>query len=391
MNDWLEVLYGMAIIHFLAVLFWEILGHYAFFRMPCLSKQECAEPEMWPSVMIIFAAKDEQREIEQAVRSMLNIEYPNLQYTAVNDRSTDSTGEILDRLAREDPRLNVVHINELPEGWLGKNHALHQAAMASNTDYLLFTDADVSFDVECVKRAIRYTEQHAVDHLTMLPRVLMPNLILNAFVVFFFKTFIVYYQAWRVSNPRSKAFLGIGAFNMVRGNVLREIGGFKKIRMEVVDDLLLGKLIKQSGFRQEALVARDDISVPWYGSVREMVVGLDKNTYAGVNYNPLMLIVMVMVLALMFLWPFVGVFLFDAEVQALFALICGVLIVSTGWMALRMNLNPLISVCIPVIVPIFLFTIMRAGIIFYIRGGIKWRDTLYTRQQLASGRLEEFD
>ena len=191
MNDWLEVLYGMAIIHFLAVLFWEILGHYAFFRMPCLSKQECAEPEMWPSVMIIFAAKDEQREIEQAVRSMLNIEYPNLQYTAVNDRSTDSTGEILDRLAREDPRLNVVHINELPEGWLGKNHALHQAAMASNTDYLLFTDADVSFDVECVKRAIRYTEQHAVDHLTMLPRVLMPNLILNAFVVFFFKTFYI--------------------------------------------------------------------------------------------------------------------------------------------------------------------------------------------------------
>ncbi|MAX22305.1 MAG: glycosyl transferase [Planctomycetaceae bacterium] len=387
MDDWQEILYWVTVFHLFAVLLWEILGHYAFFRIPYLRQVACDEPLQWPSVAIIFAAKDEQREIEEAVRSMLKVDYPNLKYTAVNDRSTDQTGDILNRLAEEDERLNVVHVEELPDGWLGKNNALHQAAVATDTDYLLFTDADVSFDAECVKRAIGYTESHGVDHLTMFPKVPMPGLMLNAFVVFFFKTFVLYYQAWRVSNRNSKAFLGIGAFNLVRNNAFREVGGFLRIRMEVVDDLWLGKLLKQGGFRQQALIARDDISVPWYGSIREMIVGLDKNTYAGVNYNPLLWMTMILGVGLGFFWPFAAIFFYEGPLQILFAWICGVLMVSSGWMAIRMKITPCIAVCVPFIVAIFIFTIMRAGIIFYIRGGIKWRGTLYTKEQLQSGRF----
>ena len=387
MDDWQEILYWVTVFHLLAVLLWEILGHYAFFRIPYLRQVACDEPLQWPSVAIIFAAKDEQREIEEAVRSMLKVDYPNLKYTAVNDLSTDQTGDILNRLAEEDERLNVVHVEELPDGWLGKNNALHQAAVVTDTDYLLFTDADVSFDAECVKRAIGYTESHGVDHLTMFPKVPMPGLMLNAFVVFFFKTFVLYYQAWRVSNPNSKAFLGIGAFNLVRNNAFREVGGFLRIRMEVVDDLWLGKLLKQGGFRQQVLIARDDISVPWYGSIREMIVGLDKNTYAGVNYNPLLWMTMILGVGLGFFWPFAAIFFYEGPLQILFAWICGVLMVSSGWMAIRMKITPCIAVCVPFIVAIFIFTIMRAGIIFYIRGGIKWRGTLYTKEQLQSGRF----
>ena len=387
MEQWSEVFFWVTVFHLSAVSIWELLGHYAFFRIPHLRQFNDVAPKQWPSVSIIFAAKDEQREIELAARSMLQVEYPNLQITAVNDRSTDQTGQILDRLASEDKRLKVVHIDALPDGWLGKNNALHQAALAAESDYLLFTDADVSFDAECVKRAISYVEHHRVDHLAMFPRVPMPSLMLNAFVVFFFKTFVLYYQAWRVSNPKSKAFIGIGAFNLVRNRVFRDVDGFERIRMEVVDDLMLGKLIKQSGYSQHTLIAREDISVPWYGSVPEMVVGLDKNTYAGVNYNPFIWAAMLMSVALAFLWPFVAVFLFTGTLQVLFAVICFVLIVSTGWMALRMKINPLVAFCIPFIIGIFLFTIARAGIIFYIRGGIKWRDTLYTKEQLRNGRL----
>ena len=387
MMDWQDLLLWITIFHLSAIVAWELLGHYAFFKLPMLRRRPVTEPDVWPNVAIIFAAKDEEREIEAAVRSMLQVEYPNLKYTAVNDRSTDRTGEILEQLAVEDPRLQVVHIDELPEGWLGKNHALHQAAQATNSDYLLFTDADVSFNPECVKRAVAYSEHHHVDHLAMFPKVPMPSLILNAFVIFFFKTFVVYYQAWRVANNRSKAFLGIGAFNMVRNSVFREINGMERIRMEVVDDLMLGKLIKHSGFNQHVLVAREDISVPWYASVREMVVGLDKNTYAGVNYNPFILLTMLVAMTAAFLWPFVAVFLFSGVLGQLFLAICALLILSSGWMALRMKLNPAAALLIPVIIGVFNFTIARAGIIFYIRGGIKWRDTLYTKDQLKRGRL----
>tara|TARA_Y100000814_G_scaffold172886_1_gene126368 strand:- start:895 stop:2058 length:1164 start_codon:yes stop_codon:yes gene_type:complete len=386
MMDWQDLLLWITIFQLSAIVVWELLGHYAFFKIPMLRRCPANEPDVWPDVAIIFAAKDEEREIEAAVRSMLQIEYPNLKYTAVNDRSTDRTGEILEQLAFEDPRLQVVHIDELPEGWLGKNHALHQAAQATNSDYLLFTDADVSFDSECVKRAVAYSEHHHVDHLAMFPKVPMPSLILNAFVIFFFKTFVVYYRAWRVANSRSKAFLGIGAFNMVRNSVFRELNGMERIRMEVVDDLMLGKLIKHSGFNQHVLVAREDISVPWYASIRELVVGLDKNTYAGVNYNPIILLTMLTALTAAFLWPFVAVFLFPGTLRLLFLAICMLLILSSAWMALRMRLNPAAAMLIPVIIGVFNFTIARAGIIFYVRGGIKWRDTLYAKDQLKRGR-----
>ena len=173
---------------------------------------------------------------------------------------------------------------------------------------------------------------------------------------------------------------------MVRNSVFRELNGMERIRMEVVDDLMLGKLIKHSGFNQHVLVAREDISVPWYASIREMVVGLDKNTYAGVNYNPIILLTMLTAMTAAFLWPFVAVFLFPGTLRLLFLAICMLLILSSAWMALRMRLNPAAALLIPVIIGVFNFTIARAGIIFYVRGGIKWRDTLYTKDQLKRGR-----
>ena len=108
----------VTVFHLSAISIWELLGHYAFFRIPHLRQFDDDAPKQWPSVSIIFSAKDEQREIELAARSMLQVEYPNLQITAVNDRSTDQTGEILDRLASEDKRLKVVHVDALPDGWL---------------------------------------------------------------------------------------------------------------------------------------------------------------------------------------------------------------------------------------------------------------------------------
>ena len=118
-----------------------------------------------------------------------------------------------------------------------------------------------------------------------------------------------------------------------------------------------------------------------------MIVGLDKNTYAGVNYNPLLWMTMILGVGLGFFWPFAAIFFYEGHLQILFAWICGVLMVSSGWMAIRMKITPFIAVCVPFIVAIFIFTIMRAGIIFYIRGGIKWRGTLYTKEQLQSGRF----
>jgi len=383
-QDW--ILWVIAF-HVAAVTIFEILAHWTMVRLVKLRSQEIGEFEIWPDVTIVVAARNEQRDIEPAVRSMLQLDYPNLHLTVVNDRSTDQTGEILDRIASENPRLQVVHIEELPEGWLGKNYALQLGSESSKSEYLLFTDADVTFDPLCLYRAITYAQQQQLDHLTMFPAMPMPSLWLNAFVVFFVRIFFVFFRAWQVNNPRRTASLGLGAFNLIRREVYKSIDGHRRISMEVVDDLLIGQLIKGAGYKQHVLQARDDLSVPWYQSLRELVVGLDKNTFAGVGYNPWLMLLCVFAITVTFLWPFVGVFLTTSTVQWMLGMICIELIGSSAWMAIRLKINPVCALLLPWIVVVFVFTIIRATVLFYVRGGIKWRDTLYTREQLKSNRI----
>ncbi|HEU5115079.1 MAG TPA: glycosyltransferase, partial [Isosphaeraceae bacterium] len=123
----------------------------------------------WPALAVIFAARDEAGEVEAAARSILKLDYPELRVVAVDDRSQDETGAILDRLAGEDSRLAVVHVTELPPGWLGKTHALQLASEATDASWLLFTDADVLFGPQSLRKAIAFAESTKADHLIVPP------------------------------------------------------------------------------------------------------------------------------------------------------------------------------------------------------------------------------
>jgi cellulose synthase/poly-beta-1,6-N-acetylglucosamine synthase-like glycosyltransferase len=125
-------------------------------------------PHPAPRVSIIVPARNEAPHVEAALRSVLNLDYPNYEVFVVNDRSTDATGEIIDRIAASHPGappLHVLHITDLPPGWLGKPHAMWLSAQQAAGDWLLFTDADVSFRPDCLRRAIAYAERERADHL----------------------------------------------------------------------------------------------------------------------------------------------------------------------------------------------------------------------------------
>ena len=199
----------------------------------------------------------------------MQLDYPELEITLVNDRSTDRTGEILDRLAGEFPQLNVVHLSELPGGWLGKNHALQLGASRSRGEWLLFTDADIVFDPSTLRRAITYVNAHQVDHLAATPDCHMPTWLLTCFAVTFAMYFSLFVRIWAVRNPRSTAHIGIGAFNLVRASVYQAVGGHETIRMRPDDDLKLGKIIKLAGYRQDVVNGTGLIGVEWYASVAE--------------------------------------------------------------------------------------------------------------------------
>jgi len=236
-----------------------------------------------PRVSIIVPARNEEEIIEQALQTLLCLDYYNYEVIAVNDRSTDRTGEIIDRVSEnfraskaaagkapdtitqsQQPRsapariaetraghpLRVIHHTELPAGWLGKTHAMWTAANQASGDWLLFTDADVLFKPDSLRRALAYAESQAADHVVLFPRMIMKRTGEYMMIAFFQTMFMFGHRPWKVADPSTDDHMGVGAFNLVRRRVYDAVGTYQALRMEVLDDMKLGKVVKKSGFAQ---------------------------------------------------------------------------------------------------------------------------------------------
>ena len=340
-----------------------------------------------PSVSLVAPARNEERNIERAVRSLLKLDYPNLEIMLVNDRSTDRTGEILDRLALEFPQLNVVHLKDLPAGWLGKNHALQYGAQQSRGEWLLFTDADVVFEPTTLRRALAYVAENQVDHLAATPACHMPNWLLTSFAVTFAIYFSLYVRIWNVRNPRSGAHIGVGAFNLIRASVYRALGGHESIRMRPDDDLKLGKIVKLGGYRQDVVNGTELIGVEWYASLGETVRGLEKNAFSGADYR-VGLTVVSSVLSLVFnVWPFLGVLMVGPPTRWLYAAVCLTLL-WLAWVSARgMNVRQWAALGFPLAVLLLVYIQWRTMLLNYFQDGIRWRDTHYSLAELKANRV----
>ena len=165
---------------------------------------EAVPPEGWPSLAVLFAARDEAEGVELACRSMLGQGYPGLEVIAVDDRSTDGTGSILDRLALQEPRLRVVHVAELPAGWLGKTNALQLGSASTGARWLLLTDADVILAPGALKKAVALAESNGLAHLTVAPEVTTGSNGERLFLALFGVLFSMYAPIGKIGEMRSK-------------------------------------------------------------------------------------------------------------------------------------------------------------------------------------------
>ena len=343
--------------------------------------------EEWPLVSIIAPARNEERHMEAAVRSLVKIDYQPLEITIINDRSTDRTGEILDRLGAEFPQLNVVHLTELPSGWLGKNHALQYGADRSHGEWLLFTDADIVFEPSALRRAVTMAETDRLDMLAAFPGIQMPSWMLEAFVVTFGIFFVIFTRPWSVRNPKSGAHCGIGAFNLVRASAYRKADGHRPLAMRPDDDLKLGKTMKMSGASCDIIDGRGMISVPWYNSVRELIVGLEKNSFAAVEYSVTAVVASTVAIVLFNLLPFVAPFFVAGTPRWLFAA-AAIIQLALAWRGARhLSLSGTVALGYPITVALFVYIQWRAMLLTLRQGGIKWRDTFYSLNELRANRV----
>jgi glycosyltransferase involved in cell wall biosynthesis len=341
--------------------------------------------ELLPRLSVIVAALNEEAAVEQAMRSLLALDYPALEIIAVDDRSTDQTGAILDRLSAGDDRLRVIHVRELPAGWLGKNHALHVGSLQASGDFLLFTDADVRFDPTALRRAVRYALARRLDHLALFPELILKGFWETACVWFWGLMFSVGTRLWKVSDPRSRAYVGIGAFNLVRTEAYRRAGGHAALPLDVTDDLKLGKKIKANGGRAEIIHGGGLVKVRWIEGVSGLAAGLTKNMYAGFGYRAVPALRAVAAVFLLATWPAIGLFVGPWETRALCACAPLLMVYAAAQSRPCKGASPLYSLAFPIAGLVFIYIVLRSMLFTHLQGGIRWRGTFYPLAELRKG------
>jgi len=346
-----------------------------------------------PRVTIIVPARNEEASIHQSLSQLLALDYDNYEVIVVDDRSTDRTGQIMDDLAmssHERPRpsnttLRIVHINELPPRWMGKAHAMWAAAKQASSEWLLFTDADVMFRPDCLRRAVAYAEAERADHLVLFPRTLMKRPGEKMMLAFFQLMFVFGHRPWKVADPKAKDHIGVGAFNLVRRQVYEAVGTYEALRFEVVDDMKLGKLIKNAGFRQRNVLGGDLLELHWARGALGVVRNLTKNFFAVMSFQSWRAIGFCVAAAFLNIMPFAGVFLANGWARIPYAVALACLFFLYFGMSLFSDVRPWYFLLHPVSTLLFIYTMLRSMFFALRKGGVEWRGTVYPLDELRRG------
>ncbi len=335
-----------------------------------------------PRVSIIVPACNEEDNIEKGLLSLLSQCYENLEIIVVDDRSTDSTADILLRMGSSYPQLNVHTVTDLPEGWMGKSHALSVGASLATGEYLLFTDADTIMEETTVSRAVHYMKTRQADHLTLLFRNSSQNWLLDCLISDTGSGLLLMFKPWRVREKKSRFFIGVGAFNLLKGSVYRAIGGHETIRMHPIDDMMLGKTIKKHGYSQECLLAGDYVCVPWYNSVPAMINGLMKNMFAVVHYRLSLIPFLLVGVTIVSVFPLWGM-IFGSGYIRLFCMIAFCVRTMLFYGGMKYQGLPVWYVVGSLFSPyITLYIIVRSTLTTLVNGGIEWRGTVYSLDEM---------
>jgi len=374
---------------------WFILALSSFFCLPALveiprrkleqTALQFPEPESWPPVSVIVAARDEQERIGATLRRLLASDYPALEVVLANDRSRDDTGRIAAEIAAADSRLKIITIATLPPGWLGKCHAMSSAAGLASGSYLLFTDGDVQFSPQAIRHSLRLVLGRQLDHFCLFPSMETHGWCERVLVSVFAMLFAFGAQPWFRRWRWPLSYYGIGAFNLVSRPAYDKIGGHEPIRMDVLDDVKLGKLLFRAGFPADYQAAGAHVSVRWQDSAWGVIRGLEKNAFASLHYSLPHLAGFTLLMLSIFVMPWIGAVLLTWPRSAgwigaliILHLTCGRLSTALGgtWSVTPGLTFGALGV---------LLAFLRSTFLTLKRGGVRWRETFYPLNELRRG------
>lgn len=339
-----------------------------------------------PTLAVIVPARNEGENIRATLASLIASDYPKLHVFAVDDRSTDATGEIMDSFATRDSRVEVIHIETLPDGWMGKQHAMHQAAQGASAEWLLFTDGDIVFAPQLLRNAVGYAERLKADHFVVIPTMVMKTMGERSMIGFMQVIAGLRARLWRVADPKAKGdFVGIGAFNMIRREVYESLGGFAATPMEVIEDVRLAQRVKQAGFAQRVAIGYGMVQVHWAAGGIGLARNLTKNLFAAFAFRWWLAAIACVWLSVVYSGAFIG--LIAGALRWHFLLVpCALIELSMfaiAWKCRRINgLNVGYVLTYPVAATVLAAALFSSVVLTWVRGGVLWRGTLYPLREL---------
>jgi len=375
----------------LIALFWLTHGLrvlYGALYLPRLQNCGVASDEDCTSISLLFAARDEEEKLPAALETLSALDYPRLEIIAIDDRSTDATSRILAEHTKKDARLRVVRVNELPKGWLGKPHALQKGYEAASGELLLFTDADVQFLPDTLRRAVSLFHERKLDHLTLLCGLVMKGFWEKLVLTFFAVVFQLSTDPQRVANPRSRSYVGIGAFQLVRRSVYLAAGTHRKLALEVVDDLKLAKIVREAGGRSCVGMAQEHVTVRWHAGFANIIRGVTKNFFAAAGYRISLVLAHCGIIFLACLLPFVSIAFLHGWARIFAAIAIGISVLFQGCVGIVMKAGAVYGITQPIGAVVYLYMVFRSTAVTLWQGGVVWRGTFYSLEELRRGQQQ---
>jgi glycosyltransferase involved in cell wall biosynthesis len=369
--------------------------NYTMRCLPVLKNQVIPAPyddSELPMVSIIVPACNEEEHLEASLLSRLNQDYPRFELIVINDRSTDGTKAIIDRIAAMNGRLLSIDITELPTGWLGKVHALHQGVKIAKGEWYLFSDADINFKPEMLRSAVNYAQSQQVQHLTCIPEAELYNdFWLDVTCIGFLLLFCNAARIPDINQNKGDNAIGLGAFNLVEAKVFNQTKGFEWLKMEPADDMGVGFMLKQHGAKTRVADGMGLMNFVWYQNLSQAFSGLEKNTFGpGSQYSYFKQLGIVLFLLAMGLLPTLAL--------VLGLLSSDIILIISGSMAWLTNIIVAFTVPKASYKELPLYLLLPFGIILiatimanaawkcFQNSGVYWRGTLYPVEQLRAGQ-----
>jgi chlorobactene glucosyltransferase len=277
-------------------------------------------PELNLSVLI--PARNEETNIGRCLDSLLKQNYKNYEVIILDDNSEDKTAEIATRFVNNDKRFTLLKGNILPGGWLGKNYACHQLYKAAKFNHLLFIDADVILKENALKSAVWLFSNKQAGMLSLFPTQIITGItayfivpLMNWILLSFLPLKKVY------SSPDKKYIAANGQFILINKDVYEQSGGHLSIKNEIVEDMELAKNVKQKGFRVVTGVGGNNVYCKMYNNFSESFTGFAKNFYPGFKINRQLFYMLLILIQLLFLFPFIAVFFNTAYIIPVFLIL----------------------------------------------------------------------